>query len=334
MMDEQSRQEHIRSEAERRFAQLSPRERTAPPHGALAQWLDASPEHAQAYNAVRATWERLGALQDDPEMQALKAQVQARVEARQREQRSRNHSGPWRVVALAACLAVITVAGVMGWYWLQPLVPPTATFATAVGEQHSVTLEDGSAITLNTGTRLVVRIGNDTRQLALQQGEALFEVQPDKARAFVVQAGGGTVTALGTRFQVRHHGAGSTVTLLEGRVEVRNAQGRAVVLQPAEQARFSDADTDIAVQRVDPDAVTAWTRGWLIFRKEPLAQVLDEVNLYAKHKLRLGDPALAALPISGNFRIGDSAAMANALAALLPVEVEDTGAELVLRPRR
>lgn len=326
-MDDQSRRDRIRSEAEHRFARQTPPGRAAPPQGDLARWLEESPDHAEAYAATRATWDRLGALQDEPAMRAIKARVEARVRTRTRRRRI---PGLGRSLALAAGVAAIAVAGVLGWRFLQPVPPPPAVFATAVGEQYSATLEDGSAITLNTGTRLEARIGADARRLVLRRGEALFEVRPDVARPFTVQVGDGTVTALGTRFLVRHYGVQSTVTLLEGSVEVRDARNRAVVLWPAEQARFDDSGAAIAVRRVDLDAVTGWTRGWLIFHDEPLAQAVAEVNLYSEHKLRLGDPSLAQLPISGNFRLGDSASIARALAVLLPLDVEERDGELVL----
>lgn len=364
-VDESMRQEgdRIRDEAERRFARQSPRERAAAPRAELAQWLHASPAHDEAYAATRADWERLGRLQDDPDMQALKAEVQSRLgmmpasgrelllEApatnavptalpagigsklpggRPRTARAAGARARLRAWSIVAGLGLAVTVGALGWRFLQP-APQPFTFATVVGEQRSVTLEDGSAVTLNTGSLLETRIGSDSRQLRLQQGEALFEVQPDKTRPFVVQAGGGSVTALGTRFQVRRHDGLSIVTLLEGSVEVRDGEGHTVVLKPEEQARFDDSGGAISVRRVDPEAATGWTRGWLIFHQETLGYAVGEVNLYSQRQLRLDDPTLAELPISGNFRIGDSSAIAQALAALLPVEVDDTGTDLVLK---
>ncbi len=365
-MDESLRQkqDRIRGEAERRFAQQSPRERAGPPCAELAQWLQASSEHARAYAATRDNWERLDRLQDDPDMRALSALVQSRLgiastqgyESRQealpgmvpsgasngigsvlpgrRPHTSRGAGRRFglRAWSMAAALLVAVAGGVLGWRLLHPEPPPATIFATMTGERRSVTLEDGSAITLNTGTLLEARIAQNSRQLRLQRGEALFEVHSDQTRPFVVQAGNGSVTALGTRFQVRRRGETSIITLLEGSVEVRNGQGRSVMLEPVQQARFNDSEALISVRRVDPEAATGWTRGWLIFHQEALGQAVEEINLYSERQLRLADPALAQLPISGNFKIGDSSSIAHALAALLPLEVDDTGADLVLNP--
>src|SRR3546814_10885657 len=97
-------------------------------------------------------------------------------------------------------------------------------YATDLGEQRTERLPDGTRIILNTQTAVAVRYSRQRREIALQHGEAMFEVAHDAARPFVVATGDGSVTALGTRFQVRNEGAGAIVTLLEGSVEVRSEE--------------------------------------------------------------------------------------------------------------
>ena len=115
-------------------------------------------------------------------------------------------------------------------------------YATQVGEQRLVVLDDGSRMTLNTNTRVHVSLGSKQRSVEVQQGEALFEVAKDPQRPFVVHAGGSEVVAVGTVFAVRlaqggysgnqgdHGDLGDpgarlpdalTVMLVEGRVSLR-----------------------------------------------------------------------------------------------------------------
>src|SRR3546814_2677891 len=93
-----------------------------------------------------------------------------------------------------------------------------------LGEQRTIELDDGSRLTLDTQTVLVERYSPRERRVDLQQGQAQFEVQGDPARPFVVHASGGTVTAIGTRFQIRVADTGTLVTLLKGHVRVASHQ--------------------------------------------------------------------------------------------------------------
>lgn len=131
---------------------------------------------------------------------------------------------------------------------------------------------------------------------------------------------------------MRQSTTGIKVTLLEGSVQVARADlGESQILKPGEQATFADAKRGIAVRPANTQAEVGWTRGWLIFQNQPLAQVVAEINRYApERKLRLDDPSLGELPFSGNFRIGYTASITEAMAAILPVRVEQRKDEFVL----
>jgi transmembrane sensor len=156
-------------------------------------------------------------------------------------------------------------------------------------------------------------------------------VAHDASRPFVVHVDGDTVTALGTRFQVRRDVGTVVVTLLKGSVKVVQGQQQRI-LHPDEQARLSPGD-GIRVAIIDPALVEGWPAGWLRFRNATLGQVVAEANRYSSRKLQLDGSGLAGLKLSGNFRAGDSASIAQAAEQILPVRVDDRGAEIVLRSR-
>jgi transmembrane sensor len=220
------------------------------------------------------------------------------------------------------------------WLPLTTRTPPLV-YSTGVGEQRTEELPDGTRIVLNTQTTLQVRYGHQQREVTLQRGEAMFEVVHDARHPFKVIAGDGSITDLGTRFQVRDDDGVAAVTLLRGRVEVV-AQDERRQLSPGEQACYGTGagTAGISVRRVDTDAITSWTRGRLDFSGLPLAQAVAEANRYSTVKLRLGDPSLESLPVGGSFRAGDNAAIAAALSAVFPVRVARSDArEIVLMPR-
>jgi transmembrane sensor len=273
------------------------------------RWL-ADPEHAQAYRATRQLWEDLAGLAGEP---ALEAMVEAAVRAAPAPRRTFRHVA----LALAACLA-LAVLGLAGWRWSGQAAQD---YATGPRQRETVRLDDGSLVTLNTGSRIQVALSRGARNVALLHGEALFQVAHDAARPFRVRAGAGEVVALGTRFEVSMQPADRvSVTLIEGSVSVAQRADR-LRLQPGQQAVYADTG-GISVRDVDVDVVSGWARGRLLFRSVPLPEVVEEVNRYATRPLRLDDPALSGLEVSGTFVLGDSESVALGLQSLLPVRAD------------
>jgi transmembrane sensor len=324
----------IAAEAERRFVRSLSPDCTAEEHAATALWRHADTAHEAAYQHVRAVWRACRSLANEPDAMMLRKGA----EAVQRPFHNRRRGSAHRLRrALAACVAV-SALGLGGQYaglfdTLRP-APMTADhqFQTAIGERRAAALADGSEVVLNTGTAVEAHLDGRQRAVTLRSGEALFDVAHDARRPFVVAVGDDTVTALGTRFQVRHTDANAVVTLFEGKVRIARADGSARVLSPGEQAWLAAAG-GISVRSIQVQEADAWSRGWLVFRDEPLSEVVAEVNRYATTPINLADPALGNLRLSGNFRVGDSTSMASAMAALLPLRVTTQGEGLALAAR-
>lgn len=237
-------------------------------------------------------------------------------------------------MALAASIAALAIAlGSALW-----LYDPNA-HTTGLGERQTVTLDDGSTVTLNTDTRIEVDFDEGIRHLALVRGEALFDVNKDPERPFLVSAGDSRVMALGTRFQVRRNAEQVEVTLLEGRVRVEKTAPRRlttnnsplprmpepILLEPGERITIAKAGENVVRKKIaDEETVLSWTSGRLIFRSTPLVEAVAEVNRYARTKIRIADARLRDLPISGTFVTGDSEILAAALEADFPVRAEKT----------
>lgn len=311
------------AEAERWFARLldpdiSPMERMAYQH-----WR-ATPAHALAFDQVERLWAQVGAAAGRAEVRQLMRQT-LRETARPRVR--------WRQsAALAASLLVAALALGALWLWQNP----PGLYRTALGEQKTVTLADGSTVILNTNSRLRVVYRDSAREIDLQQGEALFDVAHDAARPFKVAAGRGSVTALGTRFTVRREDDELRVTLLEGRVVVDRNEGHpSLEVAPGEQLRIRPEQPAVERQQVDEDAVVSWTRGRLLFRATPLAEAVREVNRYARQRIHILDPSLNLLPVSGTFVTGDAENLAAALGAEMSIEVRysEDGREIGLAKR-
>lgn len=272
---------------------------------AFERWRAADPLNAIAYRQAQAMWRDSSTVIRDS--LALSEAATLALRDTSGGDSPRRRWRPLASLAAAATLAVIAVAAMLLWPWLSPQAPPVGTrHATAAGEQRNVTLADGSTLTLDTQTVVVERYSPRERRVDLLHGQAQFEVQGNRERPFVVHAGNGTVTAIGTRFQVRVADAGAAITLLEGVVHVaaRAADGspRIDALQAGQRIRF-DGDGRLGeIERADQRAVEGWMEGKLYVDDWTLREFVAELNRYSTTQLRIDDRGLQDVRLSGVFQ--------------------------------
>jgi transmembrane sensor len=288
-------------------------------------WLDADPSHRAAVVKVERYWQLLGDIGEDPEIMALT------------EQRTREAHRPVRVRRTAALAACLVGALALGWSLRDgevagvtvPLLGSQAglssaslqdqAFRTSVGQRTTVTLADGSIVTLDTDSVLRTRRSPNERLLSLERGRAYFKVAKDKRRPFIVTAGDKTVVATGTEFSVDVDVAAIEVTLVEGSVRVeapteRAGRAQRMELKPGwKLTAVTDSNARWRTTKVDVERVVSWTSGRLHFFNESLGYAVDEMNRYSEKKIVIRDPDIARQPIVGNFRAGDIDAFVRAV---------------------
>lgn len=310
------------------FARQRSGEMTPEQVGAFENWMAADPRHRLIFEALEAIWGGFGQTRDDPEILAMRAM------ARQRPPHVRRRTFLTRLAAgfvAAVCLSGgIWVTSDIGPFMSRDF--PDQTFRTDIGQRSTVTLPDGSVVTLNTDTVMRTKASADERLIYLDKGQAFFRVAKNKEHPFIVHAGGRTVTAIGTAFDVRADAGRFEVTLVEGKVRVETPLPRAApvgeaivskVLATPQQATELVPGTQFiaavdeerwSVRRTDAAKDTAWVTGWLKFDRAPLSEVVDELGRYSTRKIVLADPGLGLQPISGRFKAGDVEGFVEALA--------------------
>lgn len=295
-------------------------------------WCAEDARHRAAYDALQAALDALQAARHKPEIRALRDAALA----------PRPRKG-WRVAGIAAALAIAAVAAPAAWMTLQdrggaeqPANAPVY-YATTVGQQSGITLEDGSVITLNTDSRVRVTYDASQRHIVLLRGQALFEVAKEPHRPFVVDAGGKRVVALGTTFDVRLNGKDVEVTLVEGRVEIAEqaGAGRRDTPPPVQlemgQRLVSGTQEEPTVTKIDTGKATSWRDGFVTFEETPLIDAIAEMNRYSTVRIVAADSALMQLKVNGVFRSGQQARFAEALEEYFPVEARRDGNLIVLK---
>lgn len=298
----------VLAEASAWLARLQGPGRTDAAEAAFKTWLAEDAAHARAFARVTDIWDIIpGAVQFSNASTAAQAR-------RPRQQRQRQR---WWL-ATAACLACVLMAGAGAWLYLRDPI-----YRTAIGEQRTVALSDGTYITLNTDTALTVSYRQAVRRIHLEHGEAMFEVAKNRQRPFIVQAGNEQVRALGTVFDVRSDPNSIIVSLLNGRVEVSPHPvtrspvqlAQTTVLSPGERITLNSRGGQ-TLDRPSMAEMTAWRQGEVMFDNVTLADAIAELDRYGDTRVELGDPTLAPLRVSGVFAIRNPGEFASTVAQL------------------
>jgi len=319
------------SNAEEWLARLHSPARSPQDEEAFERWRTSDPDHAAAYAEVEYLHRNAALLGGDPLLRAV-----ARAARRDftRRQQARPARRTWWIAAGLAAGLLLTVSIVQMMADRPDL--GGQTYAAGVGLPRSITLSDGTEVELDAETSLIARFGGHQREVILRNGRAQFHVAHHDARPFLVVADGNVIRDIGTIFQVSRGADGVTVGLLEGSVSVsRDTVGHAWVsdLKPAQQLHIDASGQAGRVTRLDVEEARGWTRGELAFSEQRLDELLQAMNRYSQTQLRLGDPSLAGMKVSGRFHAGDQQALAEALAQGWKLRVVRTGArELTLLP--
>ncbi|MGC5700734.1 FecR family protein [Pseudomonas sp. NFXW11] len=280
-----------------------------------------------------ADWLALGQAQDDAwqEVQALLGALRQPARAIRQEQQARwrrPRQRQWRQWACAAAVLLMVGLAAGQTPWLDRM---RADYATATGEKRQVQLADGSVLQLNTDSAVQVQMSDSLRQVRLLRGEAWFVVTKDPARPFVVESGAGQVKVVGTQFSVARRDQQTRVQVAQGRVEVNAGSGEPVYLEPGRAVEYQHHSLS-AVHGFEPAVGLAWLQRQLVFRQQPLSEVVDELNRYWPGRtLVLGDE-LRNRRVSGVFDIDKPDAVLKALTYTLGLRAEHyTPYLLVLR---
>ena len=333
----------------------------------LREWLERSPVHREQLGSLADFWGKMNVLTElavplgHPERRANRSFVE-----------SLRHAIPQIGRAGFVTAVVVIGIGVAATFWLRPdpFLSSNGLYATAIGQQQSTTLADGSVVLLNTNSQINVKYNNEYRNIRLLQGEVHFTVAKGAARPFRVYAGNGRVQAVGTAFSVYLKDNTIDVTVTEGKVVLalvnrpgtsrlsqlgtllgtdQSSGSNAIVdsefvetlgtIKAGESATlrsFLDADIVSTINAIETVAAQemakrlSWREGILTFAGDPLEDVVAEISRYTTVSIEITDPVVKAMRIGGRFPIGETDAMFDALEANFGLRVTRLSHDRVL----
>lgn len=210
--------------------------------------------------------------------------VKKRIESRLSLTQSRYHIYK-KVIQFAA--AILLPVFMLTTYYLHRenaiLTEKDFVVSTAEGEQVTVSLPDGTQVTLNSESRLMYNLSNfnsKTRKVFFE-GEGLFRVAKDMNSPFSIDGKDLRVSVLGTTFNLRTRTFDETAELFleEGSVNFLSLKtGQEVILKPNQKAiLYREGGKIVVKEDLNVTDASAWQRGELVFRNVPFAEVLEEI---------------------------------------------------------
>ena len=215
----------------------------------------------------------------------------------------------YKYVGYAACVLLMVALAytfVSPNEQLEAKYSQTILASTSIGENKTITLSDGTKVTLNANTTFSYpeKFSEESRDVSLQ-GEAFFDVAHNPEKPFKVATGNGmNIQVLGTVFNVKSYPEDQNVetTLVSGKVKVVEEQNqKTVVLAPSQRATYvKDADK-LIVDNVQTTKFTAWREGKLIYDETPIRQVISDLKRKYKVDISVESPGIMDYKYTGEF---------------------------------
>lgn len=337
------------------FARRQSDEWTPELHVRLEHWLEESPLHRVAYLRIEHAWERAerlkvlatgdrrripppGSWAKSPFFGSRDGSTSRGIEHRRR----------WRRVSMVLAASIAAAACLAGMWVLSSR---GSVYRTPVGGLETVSLADGSTLTLNTDSAVRLQFTAHERRVKLERGEAFFDVAKDPGRPFVVEANDRRVVAVGTQFAIRRedNDGDIQVVVTEGTVRIEGDRsvkpilqtgtagldGSGGILLPAGTIAHANGANVLLekAQALAAQEALSWRRGVLVFHDLTLAQAAAEFNRYNTRQIVIDDPTIAELTIAGSFRANNVEAFARLLEKGYPIRVLSSADQVLLERR-
>lgn len=360
-MSDQRLHSMIAREALEWFIRNSDGELSGPDRAQFATWLGLSSLHVEHYLRTAAISRdlRVAVASLDVDVDTLIQESDSSREDRvvslhaERPVRPRQYADRRRYAGAIAAVFAVALISIGGYTVMvnsdgERFGLPKA-FSTREGQQLSWLLPDGSRLSLNSGSRVVVRYNSHERLVTLDRGQAFFQVAHDKHRRFRAMAGDGGAIAIGTQFDIRRTAQSTVITVVEGRVAVFTGQPPAVVttatlpphvltVDAGRQARIDQslhaAPLRLSLTSADVPVAVTWLQHKIAFDQQPLGNLAAEFSHYNGVPIVIESDRLRQIQVSGVFSAYDTDSFLQFVAKLDGVEIQRSADQISVLDKR
>ena len=344
----------IESEAQDWITQLDKGRPSREELNEFQEWLNRSPYHKDAFKVAAAAWigmDRLSVLLDMSSGANTVGKAYRPIARTWFRLLQPGYAVAGLILAIVVIIAFTAYPNISGNFQENGF---DADYITSIGEVRSITLPDGSRVSMNTKSKINVTYAHDVRLIRLSEGEAWFDVYHDTEKPFIVYAGHFAVWAVGTAFSVNLMNNNVNLTVTEGRIEVASLQDgvfpetrpdwkvikQAAFRIPLVQGQHMILDNNLGnsndaielVRQIEPEQIEknlSWRDGMLIFDNDTLKEVVAEINRYTSMKIIISESEIQDMRFGGYFKAGDITSILASLEEGFGIRVEKINQDLV-----
>lgn len=234
-------------------------------------------------------------------------------------------------MAVACLLAVFFLFG--AYYLLVPPGSPLIASSYKTAEQvREQILSDGSVITMNKYSKLTFsqRMLQKERVAELKEGEAFFDVKPDKEKPFIVHSGDVTITVVGTSFHVKRKEEKTEVIVESGLVKVE-APDREVELRPREKVLIDPGSGQFKAGIVTDGLDNYYLNNRLEMENTPLWRVAEVLEEAYDVKINVIGEDIRDLRLTTTFKMGQLDDLLEVIRETFNITVTTTNGAIIIK---
>jgi transmembrane sensor len=256
---------------------------------AFTAWLEADPANVTAYDAI---------VKQDALLSSILSDAVPNFDLADND--NGTESVPWyrrRIMIAIAASVAITMLATPYFYYRRDI----QTFQTKPGEIREIAMQDGSKITMNGGTKILLDRKNN-RFAQLDDGEAVFVIRHDAAHPFVLETDSGTLKDLGTIFNVRKDVNGMEIAVADGAVQYQPTSD-AITIAAGNKLQVSLNRHAPILSQADRSSVAGWQQRQLTYHGANLRTIALDLSRMLGTPIKVS-PKVENRLFSGVIRVG------------------------------
>lgn len=301
-------------------------------NAAVENWLKADENNLNYYNGFKKIWDDsllLAAKNNNIDEDAAWKRLQNRIHEQEVPVLPLKKSS-LRWLRIAASVLIISTLGGLGYSYFENKSANTLIQVYATNSTLNDTLPDGTTVTLNKNSSLsyTQKFKGDSRPVTLE-GEAFFNVSPDKTKPFIITINDVTVQVVGTSFNVKNKNGKTTVDVETGIVKVRKNNDQ-VELRRGEKVIIADQQLKLLKSISKGQLYNYYRNKELVCDQTPLQELVEALNEIYNVNIIIKNPLLQEKPITTIFKDQSLEQILEVIQETFMIKIERNGNQILL----
>ncbi|MBX3256478.1 MAG: FecR domain-containing protein [Chitinophagaceae bacterium] len=237
-----------------------------------------------------------------------------------------------RWIKMAAAVIII-LAGALPAYFINRSgnTIPAQIVSRSGNEVKTDTLPDNSIITLNKKTILTYpsSFAQNQRNVKLE-GEAFFNITPQKTKPFTIDVGNIKVKVVGTSFNIKNSDSATEIIVSSGVVQVTR-ENETIELRTGEQTIITASTNKLEKNSSTDKLFNYYVSRTFVCDNTPLWKLVDKLNEAYNVHITIAKKELRALPLTVTFNEESLDTIFDILSQTLMIKVIKNGDDIVLQ---